>query len=331
MAILATTHPTLLDVSRRLDPNGKIDKIVEILNMTNEILEDAVWIEGNLPTGHQSVIRTGLPTPTWRALYQGVQPTKSTTAKIVDTVGMLEDYAEIDKALADLNGNTSEFRMSEDLAHIEGFNQKFASHLFYGSEVATPESFTGLAPRFNSLSSANADNIVQSAGSGSDQTSIWLLVWGPQSVFCIYPKGSKAGLYMEDKGQVTIENIDGLGGRMEAYRTHYRWDCGLVVKDWRYVVRAQVDTGNLTKNAATGDDIIDVMTQMIELLPNTVIGRPVFYVNRTVRSFLRRQIVNKVAPGTLTMDTVAGRKVMTFDGIPVRRSDVLLNTEAKIS
>lgn len=331
MTVLATTHPTLLDVSRRLDPNGKIDKIVEILNMTNEVLDDAVWIEGNLPTGHQSVIRTGLPSPTWRALYGGVQPTKSTTAKIVDTCGMLEDYAEVDKALADLNGNTAEFRLSEDLAHIEGFNQKFTNHLFYGSEQQTPESFTGFAPRFNSLTAANADNIVQSSGSGSDLASIWLMVWGPQSVFCIYPKGSTAGLHMEDKGQVTIENIDGNGGRMEAYRTHYRWDSGLVVKDWRYVVRGQVDTGSLTKNAASGDDIIDVMTQMLELLPNTVIGRPAFYVNRTVRSYLRRQIVNKVAPGTLTMDAIAGKKVMTFDGIPVRRVDSLLNTEAKIA
>lgn len=330
MSVLSTTHPTLLDVSRRLDPNGKIDKIVEILNMTNEVLDDAVWIEGNLPTGHQSVIRTGLPKPTWRALYGGVQPTKSTTAKVVDTCGMLEDYAEVDKALADLNGNTAEFRMSEDLAHIEGFNQTFAEHLFYGSEVQTPESFTGLAPRFNDLSAANADNII--AGSGTNtNASIFLMVWGPQSVFCIYPKGSTAGLHMEDKGQVTIENIDGNGGRMEAYRTHYRWDSGLVVKDWRYVVRAQVDVSTLTKDAASGDDIIDLMTQMIERLPNTVIGRPAFYVNRTVRSYLRRQIVNKVAPGTLTMDEVAGKKVMTFDGIPVRRSDVLLNTEAAIS
>lgn len=331
MTILATTHPTLLDVSRRLDPNGKIDKIVEILNLTNEVLDDAVWIEGNLPTGHQSVIRTGLPSPTWRALYGGVQPTKSTTAKVVDTCGMLEDYAEVDKALADLNGNTADFRMSEDLAHLEGFNQKFVNHLFYGSEALTPEAFTGFAPRFNSLSAANADNIVQSSGSGNDLTSIWLIVWGPQSVFCIYPKGSTAGLHMEDKGQVTIENIDGAGGRMEAYRTHYRWDSGLVVKDWRYVVRGQLDTGSLTKNAASGDDIIDIMTQMLELLPNTVIGRPAFYVNRTARSYLRRQIVNKVAPGTLTMDDVAGRKVMTFDGVPVRRCDSITNTEAKIS
>lgn len=328
MAVLATTHPTLLDVSRRLDPGGKIDKIVEILNQTNEILDDAVWLEGNLPTGHQSVIRTGLPTPTWRAMYGGVQPTKSTTSKVVDTCGMLEDYAEVDKALADLNGNTAEFRLSEDAAHLEGFNQTFASTLFYGSEVQTPESFTGLAPRFNSLSAANGVNIIP--GSGASNTSIWLVVWGPQSVFCTYPKGSRAGLYSEDKGQVTIENIDGAGGRMEAYRTHYRWDCGLVVKDWRYIVRGQVDTTTLTKNAASGADIIDIMTQMIELMPNMMQGRPVFYVNRKIRSFLRRQMVNKVAPGTLMMDDVAGKKVMSFDGIPVKRNDAILNTEAVI-
>jgi hypothetical protein len=299
MAVLATTHPTLMDVSRTLDPNGKVDKIVEILNMTNEVLDDAVWLEGNLPTGNQTTIRTGLPTPTWRKLYGGVQPTKSNVAKIVDTCGMLEDYAEIDKALADLNGNTAAFRMQEDASHLEGFNQKF------GVNVIT--------------------------GTGSANTSIWLIVWGPASVFCMYPKGSKAGFYMEDKGQVTIENIDGNGGRMEAYRTHYRWDCGLVVKDWRYVVRGQVDTSSLTKNAATGPDVIDIMTQMIELLPNTLIGRPVFYVNRKIRSFLRRQMVNKVAPGTLLMDDVGGKKVVTFDGIPVKRCDMLINTETAVS
>ena len=79
MAALATTNPTLADVARRMDPDGKIDTIVEILNETNEILEDATMIEGNLPTGHRTTIRTGLPTPTFRKLYGGVQPTKSTT------------------------------------------------------------------------------------------------------------------------------------------------------------------------------------------------------------------------------------------------------------
>ena len=124
MSTLAVTHPTLLDVTKRLDPNGKIDAIAEMLNQTNEVLDDMVWIEGNLPTGHRTTVRTGLPAPTWRKLYGGVQPTKSRTAQVTDSTGMLEAYAEVDKELADLNGNTGAFRLSEDRAHIEGMNQE---------------------------------------------------------------------------------------------------------------------------------------------------------------------------------------------------------------
>jgi len=332
MATLSTIHPTLLDVTKRLDPNGKIDTIAEILAQTNEVLEDMVFIEGNLPTGHRTTIRSGLPTPTWRKLYGGVQPTKSTTVQVTDACGMLEAYAEVDKALADLNGNTAAFRLSEDRAHIEGMNQEFASTLFYGNEATEPEAFTGFAPRFNDQSAANGENILTSAATpdSTDNSSIWLVVWGANTVHGIYPKGSKAGLQMEDKGQVTIESIDGAGGRMEAYRTHYRWDLGLSVRDWRYVVRINVDAEDLVKNAASGPDLIDLLTQAVEMIPSLSMGRPAFYCNRTIRSFLRRQIMNKVASSTLTMEQVAGKHVTMFDGIPVRRCDAILNTESGI-
>lgn len=332
MAALQTIHPTLLDVTKRLDPNGKIDTIAEILNETNEILSDMVWVEGNLPTGHRTTVRTGLPTPTWRKLYGGVQPTKSTTAQITDSCGMLEAYAEVDKALADLNGNTAAFRLSEDRAHIEGINQEFVSTLFYGNEGTEPEAFTGFAPRFNSLSAVNGEQIIQNASiDGSDNASIWLIVWGQNTVHGIYPKGSVGGLKHEDKGQVTIENVDGNGGRMEAYRSHYRWDCGLTVRDWRYIVRVQYDQENLTKDAATGPDLIDLMSDALERVPSLTMGRPVFYANRKALSFLRRQIANKVTNSTLTMETVAGKKVTHFDGIPVRRVDQLTNSEAAVA
>lgn len=334
MAQLATTHPTLLDVAKRLDPNGKIDAIVELLTQKNELLEDAVWMEGNLPTGHRTSVRTGLPTPTWRKLYGFVQPGKSTTVQVTDNCGMLEAYAEVDKALADLNGNTAAFRMSEDAAHIEGMNQELAETLVYGNEGTEPEAFTGLAPRFNSLSAENGQNIINAAGD-SDRTSIWLVVWAPTTVHCIYPKGSKAGLTTTDKGVVTVESLgNGVAssGRMEAYRTHYRWDAGLTVRDWRYVVRiANIDQVALTKNAATGSDLIDLMTDALERVQDLTSGRPAFYVNRTVRSFLRRQITNKVVGSTLTMENVAGKKVMTFDGVPVRRVDKLTVGEGEVT
>jgi hypothetical protein len=332
MATLSSIHPTLLDLAQVLGPDDKVAAIIEILNQTNEILDDAVAIEGNLLTGHQSTVRTGIPAPTWRKLYGGVQPSKSTSVKITDSCGMLENYAEVDKALADLNGNTAAFRLSENRPILEGFNQEIAGSLFYANEDTEPEAFTGFSPRFNSLSAENARNIVAGGGSGSDNTSIWLIVWGEAGAHLIYPKGSKGGFQMEDKGQVTIENVDGAGGRMEAYRTHYRWDVGLTVRDWRNVVRiCNIDSSELTKDAATGADLIDLMTQALEQVESLNLGKPAFYCNRRIRSFLRRHLVNKVKNSTLAMDEVAGKRVLTFDGVPVRRCDQITLTEATVA
>lgn len=329
MAALAANNPTLLDVAKRLDPDGKIAAIVEILNATNPVLDDLTFVEGNLPTGHRTTIRTGLPTPTWRKLYGGVQPTKSTTVQVTDSCGMLEAYAEVDKALADLNGNTAAFRLSEDAAHIEAMGQEMASTLFYGNEGTEPEAFTGLAPRYNSKSAQNADNIIDAGGTGSDNTSIWLCVWGPQTGFGIYPKGSTAGLQMTDKGQVTVENVDGNGGRMEAYRTHYRWDAGLTVRDWRYFVRiANIDVSDLDTVANT-KKLIEWMIQASERIPELGKGRAAFYMNRRLREKLRLGILEKIS-SNLTWETISGERVMTFDDIPVRRCDALVNTEARV-
>lgn len=332
MATLSANNPTLLDWKNSLDPDGSVASVIEILNQQNEILDDMTFMEGNLPTGHRTTIRSGLPTPTWRKLYGGVQPSKSQRVQVTDNCGMLEDYAEVDCALADLNGNTNEFRLSEARTHIEAMSQALVDTTFYGDESVNPERFTGLASRYNDLSAENADNIIDAGGSGSDNASIWLVVWGPETCHMIVPKGSQAGIQVNDKGQVTIENVDGNGGRMEAYRTHFRQDAGLTLKDWRYVVRiANIDKSELTKDASAGADIIDLMTQALELVPNLNMGRPVFYTPRTIRSFLRRQIVNKVASSTLSMGEVAGRKVVQFEDVSVRRCDALAGDEAAVS
>lgn len=332
MSVLSVLNPTLLDVTKRLDPKGNIDMIAELLAETNEVLDDMTWIEGNLPTGHRTTVRTGLPDVTWRKLNYGVQSSKSRTAQITDNCGMLEAYAECDKSLVQLNGNEAAFRLSEDRAFIEAMNKEMAQTLFYGNEGTEPEAFTGLAPRFNSKTAENAINLVDGGGVAgqTDCTSIYLVVWGPQSVHGIYPKGSKAGLSTQDLGEQTL--LDAAGGKYQGYRTHYKWDCGLTVRDWRYVSRIHsIDISTLIKTGATGTDLIDCMTQALEIVPNLQMGRPVFYCSRLVRSFLRRQIANKVAASTLTMDQVAGKHVVSFDGIPVKRCDGILATETSLN
>ena len=330
MATLSANNPTLIDVASRLDPTLNIDKIVELLAATNPVLNDMSFMEGNLPTGHKTTVRTGLPGVTWRKLYGGVQPSKSRTAQVTDSCGMLEAYAEVDKALADLNGNAAAFRLSEDKAFIEAMSQEMASTLFYGNETTEPEAFTGFAPRYNSLSAQNGDNIVNAAGSGSDNTSIWLVVWGPNTCHGIYPKGSTGGVQMRDLGEVTVENVDGASGRAQMYRSHYRWDCGLTLRDWRYVVRiANIDVSDLGTLANT-KNLITWMIQAAERIPSFGAGWAAFYCNRTIREKLRLGILEKVA-SNLTFESVAGKRVMTFDEIPVMRTDALLNTEAVVS
>lgn len=323
---------TLQDLAKRKDQNGKIDKIVEMLAQTNEVLQDMRWIEGNLETGHKTTIRTGLPSATWRMLNYGVQPSKSSTAQVTDTCGMLEAYAEVDKALADLNGNTAEFRLSEDRAFLEAMNVEMAKTIFYGDTRVNPEKFFGLAPRFAASSSDDTligSNVIKSTGSGSDNTSIWLVCWGENTVHGIVPKASSAGFQHRDLGEVTLE--DAAGGRYQGYRTHYKWDAGLTVRDWRYCVRiANIDISELTKDAASGSDLIDLMVQAQERLPSMGMGTPVFYMNRTIKSFLRRQ-KSAASKYQITEETIGGKPVTMFSGIPVRKVDQILNTESALS
>lgn len=341
MATLSVQNPTLLDLAKVTDPDGSIAAVVEILNETNEVLADMSWVEGNLPTGHRTTVRTGIPTPTWRKLYGGVQPNKSTTVQVTDNTGMLEAYAEVDKALADLNGNTAEFRLSENRPHIEGMNQEIVDTLLYGDESTEPEAFTGLAPRFANLTAdANSDNIINGGGSGSDNASIWMVVWGPNTVHGIIPKGSTAGLQISDKGNVTLEDASGGSntGRMEAYRTHYRWDAGLTVRDWRYVVRicnidksalsATYDAGAFSGSSA---HIPDLMFQAMRLVPFLGAGRPAFYMSRDILTWVGRQTSAAVQGSTLSMENVGGKMVESFHGIPMRRVDALSADEAALT
>lgn len=330
MAVLQSKYPTLMDMARRKDPNGQPAVIAEILNETNGILDDMVFKEANDGHTEKTTVRTGLPSATWRKLNYGVSNSKSQTAQISDSCGMLEAYAEIDKALADLNGNTAEFRLSEDRAFLESMNQTMASTLFYGDTSVNPERFMGLAPRFNLSTAPSGANLIDAGGDdAANNTSIYLCSWGPLTGYGIVPKGSAAGFQHRDLGEVTLQDAD--GGKYQGYRSHYKWDIGLTVRDWRHFGRiCDIKTSALTKAAATGADLVDLMVQLVETTPEAALGKKVLYCNKTILSFLRRQITNK-SNVRLSLEEVAGKKVVHFDGIPVRRVDQIVNTEALVS
>ena len=333
MATLSTGALTLADWAKRLDPDGRVPVVAELLSQSNEILEDAVFMEGNLPTGHRVTIRTGLPTVYWRSLNQGVPSSKSTTAQVDEACGMLEAYCRVDKDLAELNGNTPEFRLSEDTAFLEAMNQAQAGTMFYGNPATDPRQYLGLAPRYGTISGAgNAQNILDGGGTSTNNASIWLVGWGENTIFCPFPKAAKAGLVHEDMGLLTV--YDGAGNPYQAYQTHYQWKNGLVVKDWRYVVRiCNLNTANLVANTAAAD-LIALMSRAMDRIPNYGMGRFAFYMNRTVYSILRLQALQK-SNYALSVEKALNQfgspqSWLSFEGVPLRRVDQLLNTEARV-
>lgn len=326
MATIGNSVLTLADWSKRLDPDGKVPTIVELLSETNEILEDMMWLEGNLPTGHRTTVRTGLPDVAWRMLNYGIQPSKSTTVQVDDSCGMLEAFSEVDIDLAKLNGNVESFRLSEARAFVESMNQNMAETLFYGDTGVFPERFLGLAPRYGDLGSDNAQNIIDGGGTGTDNTSIWLVCWGAGSVHGIFPKGSTAGLIHEDLGIETVEDAN--GGRFRAFQDRFQWKCGMSLRDWRYVVRIpNIDVSDLGTPA--GADLIELMIKAMHRLPNMNAGRCVFYANRTICQALDIQARN-TSNLYLTQGNEESGPKTTFRGVPIRKCDAIAEDEDQV-
>jgi len=330
-AALGVGNLNLTDWGKRLDPDGKVPTIIELLMQTNEMLEDMVWREGNLPTGHRTTVRTGLPAVAWRLLNQGVVPSKSTTAQIDEQAGMLEAWSEVDKDLALLNGNVQALRLSEARAFIEAMNEEMQQTVIYGNGGLAPEEFTGLSVRYSLSTAPNGSNVIKAGGVDVDNTSVWLVAWGEETVSGIFPKGSKAGLIHEDYGEVTVEMVAGLpGSRMRAFQERWQWKAGICVKDWRYVVRiCNLDVSLM--NGGVTVDITTLLEQAVETLPNKL-GRPVFYTNRTVRRYLRKFARTAVAAGGgLTYENMNGRRVLMFGEVPIKLVDGIVNNEALVA
>jgi hypothetical protein len=347
MATIGSTALTYADWAKRLDDNYRVAMIIELLSQTNEILDDMMVVEGNLPTGHKTTVRTGLPQATWRLLNQGVPNAKSTTAQIVDTCGNLETYAVIDKDIADLNGNTAEFRLSEVRAFLEGMSQQVASTLIYGNQFINPERFTGFAPRYSTLTTANSQtayNVLDAGGAASTNTSLWIVCWGSDTAHATFPKGKITGLQHRDMGEWPV--TDSASNTYQAYRDHFKWEIGMVVRDWRYIVRvANIDVTQLTGVSAA--NLINLIVRGLYRLPTAPagataiqssdspevradMGRTVIYCNRVIRTYLDLQAMNKTNV-LLRLEEFNGKVITTFRGIPVRTCDAILNNEAQVT
>ena len=359
MATIGNQNLTLLDHAKRTDPDGKIARIVEMLARVNSIVDDAVSLEGNTQTGHVTTLRTGLPQIAWRSINVGVQPSKSTTKQVTVTAGMLEGMGKVDEELVELAADGAAFRLSEVSPFMESFSQTLASTMFYGDTRVNPDRFTGLSAYYSNLNAsyqANPDALVNPSttlpdsgrnvfdaseggkygtpGDGTN-TSLWLVVWGEQSIHTFYPKGTRAGIYHEDKGKWLVDDGRGVGAQYWAWVDQYKAKMGLCVRDWRQAVRiANIDVSAL-KTASDDDDsspnIVKKAIEAVNYIQFLNAGKAAWYCNRVVKTYLEVKALNRFNAFLKYEDLGDGKSMTKLMGIPVHRCDALMNTEAAVS
>jgi len=338
---------TLLELAKRMNL-GSLLAIVEVLDTTNEWLEDAIWLEANQPMSHITTQRTSKPAGTWRAINEGVAPEASSTNQITEGMGILEAYSRVDVLLAELSGNVAAFRSGEDKAFIAGLSDELSKvmftdetgsasiHLPYGTIDSTPERFNGLPTRLDDAGLFNVHPHGSAQGLTND-TSIYVVQWGRDKVHMCYPKGSPTlGVVHENKGQQTIDvtTVAGTPSLMEALVSHFKLHAGLVVRDDRCIRRIPGFKTSMVGGVTysfhdTGHPGHHKLIEVLNALPYKGKGARI-YCNNTLKTQMDILAVDK-SNVMYNIENWSGRNITTFKGVPIRRVDAIKNAEPRYS
>lgn len=314
---------TLLELAKRLDPDGSLAAIANVLTKDNPILQDAPWDRANDIFSHKVTRVAALPSGSWRKLNEGYSTVKALTVEAVDTIGFMGAYSEVDKALVEAAPNPKQFRMGEAELILEGLSQTLATAVFYGNGATTPESMTGVAPRLPSL---DTDGQVLNEGGSTNLTSVYIVQWGVGKVWMVYPRNMEktAGITHRDLGEVTLE--DASGNYYQGYRDLFEVRCGLVVRDERCLARiANVDSAGGTY-ALDEDNLITILNRM----PMSGAGATI-YMNKTIKTQMEIIAKDKTNTSWTAMQGIEGKSFLSFRGIPVKACDAILNSETALT
>lgn len=344
---MATITPgvyTYTEWALRHDGTGRLSTLVNLLSQKNSIVEDSIAVECQNGNAFEFTQVVKLPTPSNRAYNQGINATLAGVAGQIQTCSEYADLITIDRSLAQLGGSTAALRAQETVLHTEAMGQTVASDMFYSNNNTNPTKFTGFANIYNTVTTSTsqiATNVIDCAGTGSTNASLWLFGWGPKQIHTIFPQGFPTGLQMIDRG---VQNTYDASGKVFLAWQHWlQWNLGIAIHDWRYGVRAcNIDV--TTFGGASAPALISILNAMVYKPPvmpsgvapvqdsddpTVVMARFAFYANRTIQLALDLQAQNK-ANMLLTIDQWAGKPTLMYRGIPIRTVDALLNTESRV-
>lgn len=341
MPSLTQSTLSMVDNYKSTDGMGRYIDVIETMNDTSQdIMDDWSWMPCNSGTKHTRSIRTGLPSSSWGALYEGIPQSKADKQTVDDTTGFVRSLATVDKVQLDLYAdNEVAIRAAEARAHIESMAQELVRSMFYYDPATNVRHPKGLGARFGKKATSGAGaQIIDAGGTGSDNTSIWMVEWGYDGLSVIYPKGTVGGIQRENKGQQRV--LDANGNPYYVEEELFSAHVGFSLGDWQRVsVIRNIDVSDLM---AGNVDLYRWMRKAYyklksrrvnKVMDQSAPGRLAVYANRDVLEALDALGTNAGASDNFTRlrpMEIQGKEVLTYRGMPLRETDAILNTEARV-
>lgn len=303
----------LVDVTKSLAPDNKtMLRITDLIKVNNEIQDDLQWTEGTGLTTHVMGQRVALPEIKETIDNKGYGSGKQEIRTVEESACEIGSDNPIDIRTAHRHPKPLAFRAAQDDAHIVAHSETLVNRLFNGNRATNPMQINGLYNRSEWSGTAAANPTTQIlAGTGytsSDLYDIWLVAHGTDGLRMWYPRGSIAGLKIEDKGEQRV--LDANNDPYYAYVTNFSWQFGIEINDPRNIIRI--------KNVKPADTAQTLEQAMIKAINKQRIRgkNSVFYLPRAAFDLLDiRGLTNLNA---VRYEDVFGRQTMTFRGIPVR-------------
>jgi hypothetical protein len=327
MATTQINRLGIVEIAKRTN-NGDVLTVSEVLSRNDEWLQDAQWVPANQLASHVHTRRLSLPAGTWRKMNTGATIEVSHTKQVVENIGRLESWSQVDEAVvATLLGDQQKFLSGEDAAFIMGLGQELSSTFITGDTTTAPEEFDGLNIRTN----ATGTYVKGCGGTGSDTTSAYFIQWGEDRVHLIYQPTIGVGttdspVKVKDHGLQAVTSA-GTTTLYNAYRTQFVMTCGLALHDDRCLCRmANIEDDVSGANLFEPDYAVELLNSML------MRGKGAYlYAHQKVLSQLDVMAMDKVNV-MYTINNLWGEPVTYFRGnVPVRQLDAIGITQAAIS
>jgi hypothetical protein len=321
----------LNEIANRLDRDGSLGELAFTMMEKNQLLEVLPFKTASAETHHDFSKVVSVPTGTWTKRDKGVNLEHGGTRPAKEYMGTIESYSQVD--VRNFRGversAAAGLRLQEDKLFMTGLTQSVSHEIIYGNLGEDPNSLDGIFAR-GAYNITGGPQVIDAGGTGSDLMSILIMELGDDTMYGIYPNGTKAGIETEDKGEEPKYDSD--GKRYDVLTTHFIWDLGFVVKDDRAIVRiANLEDAVINDSGDNGGLSDDLILDALAQLPNMGEKSSYIFLNRRSLRNLQKVAKDRV---NVTYDPTNpfGRKwIRDYMGTPIKMEEQLVLTESVIS